>query len=110
MINCKTVWTRDGIHCAEFDRFYRVLEELFPKFSARARKLTFGDGCFVWVIEGDNAQKNIMLMSHHDVVDGGEGWTTDPFHATEKDGYHTWQENSRKIHRGQGKKLETISP
>ena len=28
-----------------------------------------------------------MLMSHHDVVDGGEGWETDPFTATEKDGY-----------------------
>ena len=28
-----------------------------------------------------------MLMSHHDVVDGGEGWNTDPFVATQKEGY-----------------------
>ena len=27
-----------------------------------------------------------MLMSHHDVVEGGEGWESDPFDATEKDG------------------------
>jgi carboxypeptidase PM20D1 len=26
-------------------------------------------------------------MSHHDVVDGGDGWNTDPFRATEQDGW-----------------------
>ena len=28
-----------------------------------------------------------MLMSHHDVVDGGEGWHTEPFSPVQKDGY-----------------------
>lgn len=87
MINCKTVWTTDGKYDLEFTKFYSVLDELFPNIKAKAKKLTFGGGCFVYVIEGKNAKKNIMLMSHHDVVDGGDGWESDPFVATEKDGY-----------------------
>ena len=87
LVNCKTVWTKDGENKSEFDKFYSVIEENFPNISKRAKRLTFGSGCFVYVIEGKNAKKNIMLMSHHDVVEGGEGWNTDPFVATEKDGY-----------------------
>ena len=87
MIDCKTVWTREGTNRAEYERFYRTLEELFPRLAAHAKKLTFGDGCFFYVIEGQNAKKTILLMSHHDVVDGGDGWNTDPFTATERDGY-----------------------
>lgn len=87
MINCKTVWTKDGENRAEFERFYSLLSELFPALSARAERLTFGGGCFFYVIHGNNSNKNILLMSHHDVVDGGEGWNTDPFSAIQKDGY-----------------------
>lgn len=87
MLNCKTVWTPDGENKSEFDKFYGVLETRFPNITAKAKKLTFGGGCFVYVIEGKNPTKNIMLMSHHDVVDGGDGWDTDPFNAVEKDGF-----------------------
>ena len=87
MINCKTVWTRDNENQAEYDRFYNLIPELFPNLAKTAKKLTFGGGCFVYVIEGKNAKKNIMLMSHHDVVDGDDRWSTNPFEATEKDGY-----------------------
>lgn len=87
MIDCKTVWTRDGKNKAEFDKFYNALESLFPIITQKAKKLTFGDGCFFYVIGGKNARKNILLMSHHDVVDSGDGWRTDPFRATEIDGY-----------------------
>ena len=87
MIGCKTVWTHTGDNTHEFQRFYSLLEELFPNLTAKAEKLTFGDGCFVYVIRGNNAKKNIMLMSHHDVVGGSEDWQTDPFAAVEKDGF-----------------------
>ena len=87
MISCKTVWTREGENRAEFDRFYSTLEVLFPNITKKAQRLSFGGGCFFYVIKGKNARRNILLMSHHDVVDGGEGWDTDPFRATEKDGY-----------------------
>ena len=84
MINCKTVWTPNDENESEFKRFYSVLDELFPNITKCAKKLTFGGGCFVYVIEGKNATKNVMLMSHHDVVDGGNGWESDPFCATVK--------------------------
>ena len=87
MIECRTVWTKSGENGAEFDKFYATLTEIFPNIAAKAKKLTFGGGCFFYVIEGKNAKKNILLMSHHDVVDGGDGWESDPFVATEKDGY-----------------------
>lgn len=87
MINCKTVFERDGRNNAEFEKFYAVIEKSFPNLVKKAKRLSFGTGCFVYVIEGKNAKKNLMLMSHHDVVDGGEGWESDPFVATEKDGF-----------------------
>ena len=87
MVNCKTVWTHEDENKAEFDKFYAVLEKLFPNLTAKAKKLTFGGGCFVYVIEGKNAKKNIMLMSHHDVVEGSEDWKTNPFKAEVIEGY-----------------------
>ena len=87
MINCKTVWTKDGKYRSEFEKFYTVIGELFPNIAARPEKLTFDDGCFVYVIRGKNAKKNIMLMSHHDVVEGSDGWNSNPFNATEMEGF-----------------------
>ena len=87
MVECKTVWTHDGKNDTEFEKFYAVIDELFPHLAAKAKKLTFGGGCFVYVIEGKNAKRNIMLMSHHDVVEGSEDWQTDPFTPTQKDGF-----------------------
>ena len=86
MVDCKTVWQKDGENAGEYQRFYKIVAEAFPNLHSRARRLTFGDGCFFYVIEGKNSQKNVLLMSHHDVVDGGEGWDTDPFCAAVKDG------------------------
>lgn len=87
MIACKTVFTHDGVYQKEFQRFYELLSRLFPNLTAKAERLSFGGGCFVYVIRGKNAKKNIMLMSHHDVVDGDDQWHTDPFEPVEKDGW-----------------------
>lgn len=86
MVDCKTVFTRDGKNKAEFQKFYHVLEESFPTLIAKAERLEFGSGCFVYRIRGKHPRNTVMLMSHHDVVDGGEGWDTDPFRATAKNG------------------------
>ncbi len=86
MIDCKTVFTRDGENKAEYEKFYSAIEENFPLITEKAEKLVFGEGCFVYVIKGRNAKKNIMLMSHHDVVEGDDTWETDPFDAVIKDG------------------------
>lgn len=84
MVDCKTVWKANGENKPEYDRFYQVVAESFPLLHAKAKRLTFGDGCFFYVIEGTG--KNVLLMSHHDVVDGGDGWETDPFCAEERSG------------------------
>ena len=86
MIECKTVWTRDGTYSAEFEKFYALLDKHFPNLAAKVEKLVFGGGCLVYVIKGKNAKKNVMLMAHHDVVEGDDDWTTDPFRAVIKDG------------------------
>lgn len=86
MINCKTVFTENGENAKEYEKLYSVIDKAFPNIREKAERLTFGKGCFVYIIKGKNAKKNIMLMSHHDVVEGGEGWESDPFSATEKDG------------------------
>ncbi len=85
MIDCKTVFTHDFENKAEYDKFYSVIEESFPNIVKNSQKLVFGSGCFVYVIKGKNAKKNIMLMSHHDVVDVDNKWTTPPFDAVIKD-------------------------
>ena len=87
LINCKTVFTKNGENAAEFEKFYSEIATLFPLLTAKAERLTFGSGCFVYIVRGKGAKKNIMLMSHHDVVDGSDTWDTDPFVATERDGY-----------------------
>lgn len=87
LIACKTIWTRTGENAEEFAKFYRELDNLFPNLTAKAEKLTFGGGCFFYIVRGKNATRNLLLMSHHDVVDGGEGWETDPFCPWVKDGY-----------------------
>ena len=87
LVSCKTVWTHEGTFEAEFQRFYSEVEELFPNIAKKAERLTFGGGCFFYRIAGKDAKKNILLMSHHDVVEGDDSWKTDPFMATEQDGF-----------------------
>ena len=87
MINCKTVFTENGENKAEFEKFYSVIDKNFPNIAEKAEKLVFGSGCFFYVVKGKNAEKNILLMSHHDVADSCEGWETEAFTATEKDGF-----------------------
>lgn len=86
MVDCATVWSKENTNAAEFAKFYEVIAGSFPLLHSRATRLTFGDGCFFYVIDGKQPTKNILLMSHHDVVDGGDGWDTDPFCAELKDG------------------------
>ena len=86
LVGCKTVFTADGANQGEYDRFYAIVARAFPRLTARAQRLQFGGGCFFYVLRGKNAVKNVLLMSHHDVVDGGDGWQTDPFTPVVRDG------------------------
>ena len=46
MVDCKTVWQADGENEAEYQKFYQVVAQAFPTLHSRAKRLTFGDGCF----------------------------------------------------------------
>ena len=85
MVDCKTVYDNKHNNQKEYDKFNQILEEEFPFIHKKAEKLIFGSGCFVYVIKGNNASKNIMLMSHHDVVEGSDTWDSDPFNAIIKE-------------------------
>ncbi len=79
MIQCKTVSVKDSYDDTEFAKLRAVMEELFPLVHKRAKKMTFGDDCWMYCIEGKEKNRNIMLMSHHDVVDVEGEWKYDGF-------------------------------
>lgn len=83
MIQCPTVY---GNGDDSFENFRKVLRKIFPLIHQKAELTVFGDGCLIFKISGKNATKNIMLMSHHDVVDGAGDWKYPPFSATIADG------------------------
>ncbi len=74
MIRCKTVSEKDKFNEEEFLKLVEVMKKLFPLVHERAEKLTFGDDCWIYKIEGRNTSRNIMIMSHHDVVEAQGDW------------------------------------
>lgn len=85
MLKCKTVYTDDHKYEVEFVNFREVLKKEFPLIHQKGELKMF-DGCLVYKISGNNANKNILLMSHHDVVlDEGE-WKYPAFEAQIHDG------------------------
>lgn len=79
MIQCKTVSVKDSYDDTEFAKLRTVMEELFPLVHKVAEKLTFGDDCWMYCIPGEDTNRNIMLMSHHDVVAVDGEWKYDGF-------------------------------
>ena len=79
MIQCKTVSSDDGFDDTQFAKLRGVMEELFPLVHERLKKMTFGDDCWMYCLEGKDKGRNIMIMSHHDVVDATGEWEHEPF-------------------------------
>ena len=80
MLQCKTVYTDDHKYEQEFVNFREVLKNEFPLIHKHGELMMF-DGCLVYKVAGKDATKNILLMSHHDVVlDEGE-WEYPAFGA-----------------------------
>ena len=85
MLKCKTVYTDNKEYEKEFENFREVLKSEFPLIH-KYGELKMFDGCLVFKVSGKNATKNILLMSHHDVVlDEGE-WEYPAFEAQIHDG------------------------
>ncbi len=79
MLRCETVSHKEAFDDTEFKKLRDVMEKLFPEVHKRCEKLTFSEDCWVYRLPGADFKRNIMIMSHHDVV-GAEGeWKHPPF-------------------------------
>lgn len=86
MIQCKTVSVKDSYVDTEFAKLRDVMAELFPTIHKTAEKMTFSNDCWIYKIKGADENRNIMLMSHHDVVEASGEWQYDGFSGTVADG------------------------
>ena len=88
LIACATVSVKGSHDDTEFAKFRAVLAEEFPLIHQNCEKMLFGDGCLIYKLKGADESRNIMLMSHHDVVAATEkeNWTYPPFSGTIADG------------------------
>ena len=86
MIQCKTISFKGSFDDIEFAKLRDVVQELFPLVHKNAVKLTFGDDCWIYKISGKDDSRNIMLMSHHDVVAAEGDWKYGPFSGEIADG------------------------
>ena len=74
MIRCETVSVKGSYDDTEFAKLRETVARLFPRVHDVAEKMTFGDDCWIYKIEGSDKSRNIMLMSHHDVVAVNGEW------------------------------------
>ena len=86
MIKCKTISVKDSYDDTEFAKLREVMVELFPTVHKTAEKMTFGDDCWIYKIKGKDETRNIMLMSHHDVVEVSGEWEHEGFSGEIVDG------------------------
>lgn len=86
MIRCRTVSKKDGFEPAEFLKLRQVIAELFPLTTERAELTILGDDAYLYKLAGTDATRNVIVMSHHDVVDAAGDWQEPPFGGDSRDG------------------------
>ena len=86
MLQCATVSVKDSYDDTEFAKLRKVVETDFPLLHKKAERMTFSDDCWMYKIPGKDTSRNIMLMSHHDVVAADTDWTMPAFDGIIKDG------------------------
>lgn len=86
MIACQTVSVKGSFEDTEFAKLRAVVAELFPLVHQHCEKLTFSDDCWIYKLKGADESRNIMLMSHHDVVAAEGEWQHPPFAGEIADG------------------------
>lgn len=86
MIQCQTISVKGEYDDTEFKKLRDVIRELFPNVHKKAEIRIFSDDCWIYKIEGVDKSRNIMLMSHHDVVAAEGEWEHGGFSAYIADG------------------------
>lgn len=79
MIQCPTVSYKDKHEDEPFAQLRKVMAEEFPLIHQRCEKRIFSNDCWVYKLSGKDESRNILLMSHHDVVEGKGEWKYPPF-------------------------------
>ena len=79
MIRCKTISVKNSFDDREFLKLRSVMEELFPLVHKNAQRMIFSQDCWIYRLPGRDTSRNIMLMSHHDVVAAEGNWDHEPF-------------------------------
>ena len=87
MLQCATVSVKDTHDDTEFAKLRAVVEQDFPLLHQKAERMLLAEDCWLYKIPGKDQSRNILLMSHHDVVPAeAEGWDYAPFSGTIIDG------------------------
>ena len=86
MLRCATVSVKDHYDDTEFAKLRQVVEEDFPLLHQKAERRILADDCWMYKIPGADPTRNILLMSHHDVVAADTDWTVAPFDGIIRDG------------------------
>ena len=86
MLQCATVSRKDSYDDTEFAKLRKVVEEDFPLLHQKAERRILADDCWMYKIPGKDPSRNILLMSHHDVVPADTDWTMPAFDGIIRDG------------------------
>ena len=86
MLQCATVSVKDQHDDTEFAKLRAVVEAVFPLLHEKAERMILAEDCWMYKIPGRDPSRNILLMSHHDVVPADDDWTEPPFEGIIKDG------------------------
>lgn len=86
MIRCKTVSHKEGFEPEEFLKLRRVIGTLFPLVTEKAERTILGKDAYLYKLPGKDPSRNVLLMSHHDVVEATGSWQEAPFAGVIRDG------------------------
>lgn len=86
MIRCRTVSKKDGFEAEEFLKLRQVIETLFPRMTEAAERTILGKDAYLYKLKGRDESRNVMVMSHHDVVEAKRTWREKAFGGTIRDG------------------------
>ena len=86
MLQCATVSVKDSYDDTEFAKLRSVVEADFPLLHEKAECRILAEDCWLYKIPGKDPTRNILLMSHHDVVPADNDWTMPAFDGIIRDG------------------------
>lgn len=78
-IQCKTISKRESFDDQEFIKLWDIQKRQFPHLFNCSERLIFDKGCQILKVKGKDESRNIMLMSHCDVVNASGDWKYPPF-------------------------------